>query len=81
MSTSKSAAEDSGSQDGDQSQEDIDAMRVRSADLAWGKAQAAEQQDSAAGSKTDSKIADVSLDELQAELARRRAAKKDTSSA
>lgn len=81
VASSKSAAEASGSQDSNQSQEDIDAMRARSANLAWGKAQTAEQQDGAAGSKTDSKIADVSLDELQAELARRRAAKKDVSSA
>lgn len=79
-SSKTAAASSSGSsQDGGQAgSEDIDDMRARSAELAWGSSSgAAEQKDGGAGGKADSAIGDVSLDELQAELARRRAAKKD----
>ena len=58
-------------------------MRTRSAEMAWGIGadRAAEQAGSdgggggSGGSKADGGIANVSLDDLQAELARRRAAK------
>lgn len=52
-------------------------MRARSAELAWGNGAGgeAEQKGSGSGGRTGDGIANVSLDDLQAELARRRAAK------
>ena len=71
------------SQDIEQAQaEDIDAMRTRSAEMAWGNGAGEEAEragsnggSGSSGSKADDGIATVSLDDLQAELARRRAAK------
>lgn len=78
---SPQSAASGSSQDSEQAQaEDIDAMRTRSAQMAWGngadgEAERAGSGSGSSGSKADDGIANVSLDDLQAELARRRAAK------
>jgi hypothetical protein len=78
---SPQSAASGSSQDSEQAQaEDIDAMRSRSAEMAWGNGAEAERAGSnggsgSSGSKANDGIANVSLDQLQAELARRRAAK------
>ncbi len=82
----KRIAPASSSQDSSEADPDIDSKRAQSAELAWGKSaeaqepqqQQRQQQDGTSGSAD--KLTGVSLDQLQAELARRRAAKNDSSS-
>ena len=81
-SSQPAASSTSSSQDiGQAETEDIAAMRARSADMAWGNGTdgaTAERAGSGGGGRADDSMANVSLDELQAELARRRAAKKES---
>lgn len=85
--TTKRIAPATSSQDSAEADPDMDAKRAQSAELAWGKSaeaqgpqqqQQRQQQDGTSGSAD--KLTGVSLDQLQAELARRRAAKNDSSS-